>query len=49
MYTAIASIYIITAILMIKSDVIKKQLELNRIIEKQKKVREELKRKEEEK
>ena len=49
MYTAIASIYIITAILMIKSDVIKKQLELNRIIEEQEKVREELKRKEEEK
>ena len=49
MYTAIASIYIITAILMIKSDVIKKQFELNRIIEEQARVREELKRKEEEK
>lgn len=48
MYTAIASIYIITAILMIKSDVIRKQFELNRVIEEQEKVREELKRKEEE-
>ncbi len=47
MYTAIASIYIITAILMIKSDVIKKQLELNRIIEEQERVREEIKQKEE--
>lgn len=47
MYTAIASIYIITAILMIKSDVIKKQLELNRIIEEQERVKQELKRKEE--
>lgn len=49
MYRAIASIYIITAILMIKSDVIKKQYELNKIIEEQERVREELKRKEEEK
>ena len=48
MYTAIASIYVITAILMIKSDVIKKQYELNKIIEEQEKIREELKRKEEE-
>lgn len=48
MYTAIASIYIITAVLMIKSDVIKKQLELNKIIEEQEKVKQELLRKEEE-
>ena len=48
MYTAIASIYIITAILMIKSDVIKKQLELNKIIEEQARVKQELLRKEEE-
>ena len=48
MYTAIASIYVITAILMIKSDAIKKQLELNKIIEEQERVRQELKRKEEE-
>lgn len=48
MYTALASIYIITAILIIKSDVMKKQLELNRIIEEQERVRQELKRKEEE-
>ena len=49
MYRAIASIYIITAILMIKSDVIRKQIELNKIIEEQEKVKEEIKRKEEEK
>ena len=49
MYNAIASIYIITAMLMIKSDVIKKQFELNKIIEEQARVREELKRQEEEK
>lgn len=48
MYTALASIYIITAILMIKSDVIKKQIELNKIIEEQEKVKQELRRKEEE-
>ena len=48
MYTALASIYIITSILIIKSDVMKKQLELNRIIEEQERVRQELKRKEEE-
>lgn len=49
MYTAIASVYIITAILMIKSDVIRKQYELNKIIEEQERVKEELKRQEEEK
>lgn len=49
MYNAVASIYIITAILMIKSDVIKKQYELNKIIEEQERVKAELKRKEEEK
>lgn len=48
MYTSIASIYIITAILMIKSDVIRKQMELNRIIEEQERVKQELKQKEEE-
>ena len=41
MYTALASIYIITAILMIKSDVIKKQIELNKIKEEQEKVKQE--------
>ena len=46
MYTTIASIYIITAILMIKSDVIKKQLELNKIIEEQERIKQELKLKE---
>ncbi len=49
MYIALASIYIITAILMIKSDVIRKQVELNRIIEEQERVKQELKRQEEEK
>lgn len=47
MYTTIASIYIITAILMIKSDVIKKQLEFNKIIEEQERIKQELKLKEE--
>lgn len=48
MYTAVASIYIITAILIIKSDVIKKQVELNKIVEEQERVKQELKQKEEE-
>lgn len=48
MYTAIASIYVITAILIIRTDVIKRQFELNKIIEEQERIREELKRKEEE-
>ena len=47
MYTTIASIYIITAILIIKSDFIKKQLELNKIVEEQEKVKQELKEQEE--
>jgi len=48
MYTAISFIYLITAILMIKSDMIKQQMELLKIEEEQKKIREEQKRKEEE-
>lgn len=48
MYMGVAYIYIITAILMIKSDVMKNQQELARIIEEQTKVREELERKKEE-
>ena len=48
MYTTIASIYVATAILMIRSDVIKKQIELTRIVSEQEKVREELKKREEE-
>lgn len=48
MYTTVASIYITAAILMIRSDVIKKQIELNQIIEEQEKVRQELQRREEE-
>ena len=46
---AIACIYIITAILMIKSDVIKKQMELSKIIAEQEKVKQELARRELEK
>jgi len=48
MYTAIAFIYLVTAILMIKSDMVKQQMELLKIEEEQKRIREELKRKEEE-
>jgi len=48
MYTAISFIYLITAILMIKSDMIKQQMELLRLEEEQKRIREEQKRKEEE-
>lgn len=44
MYTTIATIYIATAILMIRSDVIKKQIELSKIIQEQDKVRAELER-----
>mgnify|MGYP003373455116 FL=1 len=42
-YQIISYIYIVTAILMIKSDLIKQQIEVGRIIEEQKKVREEKK------
>lgn len=48
MYTTVATIYIAAAILMIRSDVIKKQIELTKIIEEQDKVRLELQRREEE-
>ena len=48
MYMAITCIYIITAILMIKSDMIKKQMELSRIISEQEKVKQEMDRKEQE-
>lgn len=47
-YNAIAYIYIITALLTIKSDLIKQQIEVGKIVEEQKKVREEKKQKEEE-
>jgi len=40
-YDAIAYIYIITAMLMIKSDLIKQQIEVGQIIEEQRKIREE--------
>ena len=49
MYMAITCIYVITAILMIRSDVIKKQIELSKIIEEQEKVRQEMARREQEK
>lgn len=48
MYTTVATIYIAAAILMIRSDVIKKQIELTRIIEEQDRVRAEIQRREEE-
>jgi len=48
MYTAISYIYMVTAILMIKSDLMKKQMELMRIQEEQQKIHEELARQEEE-
>lgn len=41
MYSAISYVYIITAILMIKADFIKRQLELNKVLEEQQKIREE--------
>lgn len=48
-YNAIAYIYIITAMLTIKTDLIKQQMEVGKIVEEQKKVREEKKQKEEKK
>ncbi len=47
MYTTISYIYMIVAILMIKTDLINRQAELMKIIEEQEKVREEIKLKEE--
>lgn len=49
MYMAITCIYIITSILMIKSDMIKQQMELSKIISEQEKIRQELARQEQEK
>ncbi len=48
MYTTVATIYIVAAILIIRSDVIKRQIELAKIIEEQDRVRMELQRREEE-
>lgn len=48
MHMAITCIYIFAAILMIKSDVIKKQMELSKIIAEQEKVKQELERQEQE-
>lgn len=48
-YNAISYIYIITAMLIIKSDLIKQQIEVGKIVEEQKKIREENKREQEEK
>jgi len=47
MYTTIAFIYVITAILIIKDNMIKQKMELLKLEEEQKKIREEQKRKEE--
>ena len=49
MYTTIAYIYVIVAILMIKTDFINRQLELMKIAQEQEKVREEMKKQKEEK
>ncbi len=49
MYTGVTCIYIFTAILMIKSDIIKKQMELSKIIQEQERIKEEMARKELEK
>lgn len=49
MYTTISYIYVIIAVLMIKTDFINKQAELMKIVEEQKKVKEELQRQEEKK
>lgn len=49
MYMAITCIYIITAILMIKADLIKKQIELSKIIQEQEKVKQEMEEKERQK
>lgn len=49
MYSTISYIYVIVAILMIKTDFIQRQMELVRLAQEQEKVKEEMKRKEEEK
>lgn len=49
MYTTISYIYMIIAILMIKTDLINKEMELMKIVEEQAKVKEELERQKEEK
>lgn len=48
MYNTISYIYVIVAILMIKTDFIQRQMELMKLAQEQEKVREEMKRKEEE-
>lgn len=48
MYVAITCIYICAAILIIKSDIIKKQMELSKIIEEQERVKQEIERKKQE-
>ena len=48
MYTTIASIYVATAILIIRSNLVKQHIELTRIVTEQEKVKEEIKRREEE-
>lgn len=49
LYTAISYIYLITAILLIRSDIIKQQAEVGKIVEEQNKVRQEIEEKEEKK
>ncbi len=48
MYVAITCIYIVAAILIIRSNIIKQQIELSKIIEEQEKVKQELERKKQE-
>ena len=48
MYNAISYIYMITAILLIKSDIIKRNMEVSALVEEQEKVKQELERKREE-
>lgn len=48
MYTAIASIYVVATVLIIRSDVIKRQIELNKIVSEQEKIRQEMEQKKEE-
>ena len=49
LYMAITCIYVIAAILIIRSDIIKQQIELSKIMQEQEKVRQEMARREQEK
>ncbi len=49
MYTAISYIYVVSSILIIKSDIVKRHIELTKIMQEQEKVKEEIEKKEREK